>query len=102
MELVERQRARDPASPRLAALEQLLRIEFDGAYVGMVGGSPGATGDALSGRDARFVTELVAGVTRMHRQLDYILASLLRGGRPDALDVPVLVVMRIGTQPCCS
>lgn len=51
-------------------------------------------------RDVRFVTELVAGVTRMHRQLDYVLAGLLKGGRPDALDVPVLAVMRIGTHVC--
>lgn len=49
MELVERERARNPTSTRLAALEQLLRVEFDGAYVGMVGGSPG-TKEAMSNR----------------------------------------------------
>ncbi len=177
MELVERHRTRTPQSTRLAALEQLLRIEYEGAYVGMVGGSPTYPSEkptTLTGRygvgglwgggytnaymkyytlhespkcmleshswyhththththmipptttpthaphvhvhpcshppcsthapppthrDARFVTEIVAGVTRMHKQLDYILAQLLQGKRLEGLDVPVHIILRIG------
>ena len=50
---------------------QLVRIEEDGAYVGLVGGSPrprkgvaeqiAALPLELDSRDARFVTELVSG-----------------------------------------
>ena len=50
---------------------QLVRIEQDGAYVGLVGGSPrpkqavqqrlDALPLQLDSRDARFVTELVSG-----------------------------------------
>lgn len=53
---------------------QLLRIEEDGAYVGLVGGSPrprkadtervAALPLELDSRDARFVTELVSGTAR--------------------------------------
>ncbi len=53
---------------------QLIRIEEDGAYVGLVGGSPRprkaetekitALPLELDSRDARFVTELVSGDAR--------------------------------------
>jgi hypothetical protein len=74
MELVERQRARSPTSTRLAALEQLLRIEYDGAYVGMVGGSPGV-GEALSGRYSTSCSHTV-GVHQEKRSITYYAGTL--------------------------
>lgn len=40
----KRQLARLPANPRAVAVVQLLRIEEEGAFVGLVGGSPGKAG----------------------------------------------------------
>ena len=63
---------------RYVALEALARID-DGAFANLV--LPGLLGRSrLSGRDRRFVTELVYGVTRMRRALDDAIDPHLRGG----------------------
>ena len=58
------------ADPRRVALDVLVRIDRDGAYANLA--LPAALGSAdLEPRDRRFVTELVYGVTRMRRALDW-------------------------------
>ena len=47
-------------------------------------------------RHARTVTELVSGVTRWRRRLDYTLTALLRGVDLGTLDAPVRNVLRLG------
>ena len=108
-------------SARGEAVRQLLRVEEGGAFAGLVGGKAAATaalsldgdddndaGDddhgaaaaamdpvvALDDRDRRLVKELVAGVTRWRRRLDWVLARL--SGRDAArLAPPLRQVLRI-------
>jgi 16S rRNA (cytosine967-C5)-methyltransferase len=95
---------------RSAALEQLLRIEEDGAFAGLVGGAPpgadGADPDdpaaaraaaaKLDDRDRRRVTEIVSGVTRWRRRLDWVLSQWLRAGQLEAMDAPLRQLLRMG------
>ncbi|GIL43282.1 hypothetical protein Vafri_1066, partial [Volvox africanus] len=133
---VDRKMAR---SPRFLAVQQLVRVEEDGAYVGLVNGSPAAParirgrtdraeGDAdgegdgevdmyggddftalrwrraegggrreapLDPRDQRLVKELVAGVTRLRRRLDYIVSNLSQQ-TPADIESGVRQVLRLG------
>ncbi|CAL5218678.1 g386 [Coccomyxa viridis] len=89
--------------PRTAAIQQLIRIEEDGAYVGLVGGSPrprkaetekiSALPVELDSRDARFVTELVSGVTRWKGRLDWVIRQLRPQG---GIDFVLLQILRLG------
>jgi transcription termination factor NusB len=117
-------RLHDIPTARAAALEQLIRIEQEGAFAGLVGGSPSiknasnlSTGKAagsvaafkggedaepaltraaMSPRDRRLVTELVSGVTRWRRRLDYVLTHLPRPTRIDTMDPPLRALLRMG------
>ncbi|MFW5972368.1 MAG: 16S rRNA (cytosine(967)-C(5))-methyltransferase RsmB [Bacteroidota bacterium] len=73
------------------AVRRLQRIEAEGAYTALVESSAGA----LSERDARFVTELVSGVTRWRRWLDYLISQFYRGDSAQ-LDPVVRQILRIG------
>jgi 16S rRNA (cytosine967-C5)-methyltransferase len=76
------------ASARVAAVRRLLRVEEEGAYVARLGGDLGAD-------EARLASDLVAGVTRLRRRLDFLLAPHVRGGL-DRLDGPLRQALRVG------
>lgn len=98
-----------PSSGRSVALAQLLRLEQEGAYSGLVGGSPDVKqldGDALfdpgavqrlSPADRRHVTELVAGVTRWRRRLSWILEHLPKPTNISSMDLPLQVLLLMAT-----
>lgn len=74
---------------REAAVHELLRIEEEGAFIGL--SERAEPGDP---RDERLATELVAGVTRLRRWLDHRLAPFVRGGL-ERLDAPLRAVLRV-------
>lgn len=78
------------ASYRLTAARELDRIERDDAFVGFA--RRGRGGDAAFERS---VTDVVAGVTRQRRYLDFLIDTFYRG-KPDALETGVRTVLRIG------
>jgi len=108
---------RAPPTARAAALEQLLRIDVEGAFTGLVGGSPtrangapdadepstaASTGTAaerqpLTPRDRRVVTELVAGVTRWQRRLAWTLTNLPKETVLRNMDPPLRLLLLMGT-----
>jgi 16S rRNA (cytosine967-C5)-methyltransferase len=76
---------------RSVALEALRRID-EGAYANLV--LPGLLErSSLSGRDSRFVTELVYGTTRMRRACDFLYQPFLRGD----IEPSVRRLLRLGT-----
>ncbi|KAK9825393.1 hypothetical protein WJX81_008684 [Elliptochloris bilobata] len=83
-------------------VHQLLRIEAEGAFAGLVGGSPGQKvakrrlrRKELDKRQQARVTAAVAGVTRRRRRLDWLLQQLLN--RPLAkVDPRLLAILRLG------
>ena len=77
--------------PRKVALDALVRIERDDAYANLALG-PALARSGLDGRDRRFVTELVYGVTRMRRACDFLVDRFLV--RP--LDPPTRNLLRLG------
>eukprot|EP00873_Tetraselmis_striata_P012685 jgi/Tetstr1/432949/TSEL_022287.t1 len=97
-------------TPRRAAVEQLIRIDADGAYSslgrrdaeeaemqgeihGAEEGDPEGGGDAsLGAASMRTVTELVNGVTRMQRRLDFFLSQCCDVATCDAATRAVLRV----------
>ncbi len=83
---VERER---PHTARAEAVRQLIRVERDGAHVARL--------DAGfdDPRDARHVSDLVAGVTRLRRWLDFLIARFYHGDI-NALDDTIRQVLRIG------
>jgi 16S rRNA (cytosine967-C5)-methyltransferase len=72
-----------------------VRVEEDKAYVRLVSDQDTAE---LSGRDARLVTLLVAGVTRWQRYLDFVVSHHYTGNM-DKLEPAVLQVL---TSPLTS
>ncbi len=74
-------RAAHSNPPRLEAFHALARIEAEGAFAKFIGKSE--TNDA---RDARFVTELVSGVTRMQKLMDYYIFKLYKGDMDEMQD----------------
>ncbi len=80
---------RPPAGPRAVAVRRLLRVEEGGAHVARLGAS---TADAET---SRLALEIVAGVTRHRRWLDFLIGRFYRG-RVDALDAPLRQILRIG------
>ncbi len=78
------------ASARSVAVQRLLRVEDEGAYVARLGS------ETTSAETARRALELVAGVTRHRRWLDFLLSQVYRG-EVEALDAPLRQILRIGT-----
>ncbi|HLT45843.1 MAG TPA: 16S rRNA (cytosine(967)-C(5))-methyltransferase RsmB [Rubricoccaceae bacterium] len=76
-------------SPRAAAARRLLRVEQDRAHAARLAGGADDPGDA------RLASELVAGVTRHRRRLDFVLARFYRGD-PGQLDPLLRQVLRVG------
>ena len=75
---------------REEAVRQLGRISGEGAYRALVE----ASGE-LDPRDRRFATELVAGVTRWQRRLDFLIDHFYKGDAA-RLDDVLRQVLRIG------
>ena len=117
-----RLRLRGAPTGRAQALRELLRVNVEGAYAGLVsgpadpvaeavdatgdssaerggseeqrGGSAGAMRTGLDARERRFVTELVSGVTRWRRRLDFQIEAV--SNRTGPLDPEVQEIMRLG------
>ncbi len=80
-----------PPTARDVALEVLVRIETRGAYANLA--LPVALKDSgLSQRDRAFATELVYGVTRRRRALDWIINRRLKRPPP----APARAALRMG------
>ena len=75
---------------RALALDRLLRLERDGAYVSRL-----PDGSNASGPDERRAADYVAGVTRHRRWLDYLIGQFYRGDS-STLEPRVRQVLRIG------
>ena len=80
-----------PVSARVLAVERLLRVEGDGAYVARLAGGAGR----VDAETARAASDYVAGVTRQRRWLDFLLGRYARGGL-GALDPELLQTLRVG------
>lgn len=79
------------ANARTVALENLLAVESGGAFANLAHRQL----ESLSGADRRLASELVAGVTRRRRTLDWTLEQLLT--RPlDSLTPPIRNILRLG------
>lgn len=74
---------------RHVALQRLLRVMDEGAYVSRL-----AT-ETESAETARGALDIVAGVTRHRRWLDFLLSHVYRGDI-EALDPPLRQILRIG------
>lgn len=73
---------------------QLLSLEGAGAYIGVI--QRRASDEKLDPLDARFITEVVAGVTRWRRRLDFIIENV--SVRDIRKIEPVLhQILRLGT-----
>ena len=84
---------RKPLTARAMAVEHLLRIEVDNAFVGLV--QKDALLSEADPRTERQATEYVAGVTRWRRYLDFILRRFYKG--PFEKMEPVLQqILRVG------
>jgi 16S rRNA (cytosine967-C5)-methyltransferase len=108
-----------PPTSRSVALQQLLRIEEEGAFAGLVGGSPNVgadtdentdtaavstapatTGDgrkALDERNRRQATDLVSSVTRWRRRLAWVLNNLPKPTNLDKMDAPLRLLLLMGS-----
>ncbi len=74
---------------RSEAVRQLIRVERDAAHVARL------NTDLEDVRDVRFVSDLVAGVTRLKRWLDFLIAQFYHGDI-NTLDDSVRQILRIG------
>jgi len=87
---------------RRIAFDVLRRVEAEGAYASDVlhaelgaGGGSNLKSSNFKSEDAALATELVLGVLRQHRLLDFLLARQLK--KPvEKLDLPVLLALRMG------
>ncbi|HLT60611.1 MAG TPA: transcription antitermination factor NusB, partial [Microlunatus sp.] len=96
-----RTRSRPPRDPaRRAALDALLAVETDAAYLNLIMNRLLAERD-LHGRDAAFATELAAGTGRLQGSYDLIIAAA-SGRDLDRLDPPVRVLLRLGAHQLLS
>lgn len=75
---------------RLSAARQLEQDEQRGAYTGH--SRRGQGGDPV---DERQITDLVSGVVRWRRYLDFLIASFYKGDA-EKLEVPLRTVLRLG------
>ncbi|HEY9720368.1 MAG TPA: 16S rRNA (cytosine(967)-C(5))-methyltransferase RsmB [Oscillatoriaceae cyanobacterium] len=79
------------ANARAVALENLLAVEAGGAFANLTHRRL----DALEPADRRLANELIAGVTRRRRTLDWTLDQLLK--HPvDTLTPPIRNILRLG------
>ena len=106
-----------PPTARSVALQQLLRIEEEGAFSGLVGGSPSAatsstetdndipafelttTGGgrkALDERSRRQATDLMSSVTRWQRRLSWVLTHLPKPTNLAKMDPPLRIILLMG------
>ena len=76
---------------RRVALEVLVRVDAEGAYANVALGAALAQAD-LDERDRAFATELVYGVTRRRRALDWVLDAFLVSAPP----APARAALRMG------
>jgi 16S rRNA (cytosine967-C5)-methyltransferase len=79
-----------PTAPRALALDRLLRLERDGAYVSRL-----SDGEAAGRADERRAADFVAGVTRHRRYLDFLIAQFYRGDA-QTIEPRLRQVLRIG------
>ncbi|GMH33890.1 hypothetical protein BSKO_01724 [Bryopsis sp. KO-2023] len=92
-----------PKNARLAAVDQLLKIEEEGAFIGLIdsGNTPeadksGKDDEKMAAlRDVRFSRALVAGVTKWQRNLDAILSKVSKTPL-HKLDSEMHQILRIG------
>ena len=102
-------------SARSVALEQLIRVDEEGAYAGLVSGSPeglvseknkvdvldqpdsSIVRDVLDPRERRQVTEIVSGVIRWQRRLHWMLENLPKPTKLDRMDTPLRILLYMGT-----
>jgi len=75
---------------RKEAVQQLLRDEASGAYAGHARRKQGGVA-----ADERQITDLVSGVVRWRRRLDFIVDAFYKG-QPDELDPRIRMVLRMG------
>jgi 16S rRNA (cytosine967-C5)-methyltransferase len=75
---------------RVLAVYELNRIEQGGAYSGL-----SRRYDSTDPRLERRLTDLVSGVTRHRRRLDFLIASFYTGSM-DSMDADVRTILRIG------
>jgi 16S rRNA (cytosine967-C5)-methyltransferase len=80
--------------PRRVAFDALRAVHADGAYANLVLAKLLADRH-ISGRDAAFATELVAGCCRMEGTYDQIIAAAA-GRKPGSFQPAVLDVLRLG------
>lgn len=101
-------------SARQEALQRLHRVENEGAYVNRAAPSPSrqkhltsSSSSSLTPRDEAFVTNLVSGVTRWRRYLDFVVLAYYSGSKsrdkgkknknqPGDMDPVMLSVLRMG------
>jgi len=100
-------------SARSVALEQLLRVDEEGAFAGLVSGSPDgqkvdvldkpdvvnqsiSSSNSLDSRERRQVTEIVSGVLRWQRRLHWILTHLKKPTKMDTMDSPLRILLYMG------
>lgn len=95
-----RPRRRTPDPARRAAFDALRAVHADGAYANLVL-PPLLTQRKITGRDAAFATELVAGTCRLERTYDLVLVAA--SGRPlGSLQPAVVDVLRLGCHQLLS
>lgn len=75
---------------RREVVRRLRRIEKDAAFAGLI-----ETDVQLDAQDARFVTDLVSGVTRWRRWLDFLIGKFYHGDA-ERLELDVRLILRIG------
>lgn len=76
-------------SARALAVQRLLRVEDDGAFVARL------SERGVSPEVARRASDYVAGVTRQRRRLDFLIDRFYRG-EIEALDPVLLQILRVG------
>ena len=83
-----------PVTARALAVERLLRVEADGAFVARLGARRRGAGQT-DPETARAASDYLAGVTRQRRWLDFLLDRYVRGDL-GALDPELLQTLRVG------
>ena len=78
---------------REAALRALMQVDQEGAYA-QIAANAVLKARRISPEDARLMTEIVYGVTRMRAALDYIIDKLVKD--PAKLELTVRQILRIG------
>ncbi|KAA6419585.1 MAG: hypothetical protein FRX49_10510 [Trebouxia sp. A1-2] len=82
------------SSSRGIVIQQLLRIETEGAFAGLVAGSPIADDLDSASRDSRQVTFSVSNVVRWQRRLDFFITHLT-GKACSSLETTTHAILRL-------